>query len=486
MSLKIEKPTTNPNYWKPLLVVLVIAAVWVLWPRFAPAPSTPLAFVIAGFEGDVSIYDLESRSWRVPKRGEEFKASQRLKTGADGIINFKVDNEIMLRLKENSELENKESRLVGSQEVYKLFLDQGVLFGVTAKPFDRKQAMRKAVFQIVAPDFIASVHGAIFRIQATSSKEPVNKVGVLRGSVEVKTPSLLNFKEGLLIRAHERVNVIDGAVQPVTKISREEWGLMKESYELIERTAGTEAVQMDLSKKAGNFFNYVFDHGSFYTPKIGYAGREFYKDPDTGDVYLETEYDVFPTNSVSGAYFKVRNFDASKFSGLSLEVCRKSDEGAPDSFSIELKSKGNVLRRYAPRGFKNSWQVMQFDFHAKKTMFLDEIVFCFMNVRVGEAKKGILEIRHINLTPLPPPSQNPPMRAAPQNVAKKPVALIPPASPKPVPQHITAAPSKKAIPVIPIMSLQSLEQKVVSPAAAKSSTEKSEAEKRSTSTKAPQ
>ena len=44
---------------------------------------------------------------------------------------------------------------------------------------------------------------------------------------------------------------------------------------------------------------------------------------------------------------------------------------------------------------------MEFDFHATKSMIVNEVVFVFTNARVGEAKKGMLEFRNINLIPLP-------------------------------------------------------------------------------------
>ncbi|MBI4711554.1 MAG: hypothetical protein HY767_03725, partial [Candidatus Omnitrophica bacterium] len=176
----------------------------------------------------------------------------------------------------------------------------------------------------------------------------------------------------------------------------------KETYELLAKSAAMEAEQINLSKLAGNFFDVVFDHGTFFTPKIGYAGREFFKDPDLGQVLLETEYDVFPAGSFCGVYIKTRDFDISKYAGLSFEIRRKGEEGVPESFFIELKSRGNVVRRFAPRNFEKDWKPIEFDFHANKSIVVNEVVFVFTNARVGEAKKGMLEFRNINLIPLPP------------------------------------------------------------------------------------
>jgi len=373
-----------------------------LWSRFAPRPYVPLAFEILGFEGDAQIYDLQSHSWRAPKRGEPFTTSQKLKTGPDGVVNLQVENQIMLRLKENAELLNRESKSQGQREIYKLHLEKGALLGATTKEFDRKVNSGKAVFFVVTtPNSIVTPSGAVFRILAgRSSKEDM--VGVLRGSVELAPSSFFFQKKGVRIRGLEMANLVNGVVQAPQRVRTEEWQAMKESYELLTKSAAMEAEQINLSKLAGNFFDVVFDHGTFFTPKIGYAGREFFKDPDLGQVLLETEYDVFPAGSFCGVYIKTRDFDISKYAGLSFEIRRKGEEGVPESFFIELKSRGNVVRRFAPRNFEKDWKPIEFDFHANKSIVVNEVVFVFTNARVGEAKKGMLEFRNINLIPLPP------------------------------------------------------------------------------------
>jgi hypothetical protein len=446
MSVYVEKPKSM-NFWKPLIAIIVIAGALLLWTLFAPRASTPLAFEILGFEGDTQIYDLHSRSWRAPKRGEEFSTAQELKTGTDGLVNFQVAGEIRMRLKENSLLKNEASRKIGDQEIFRLRLSNGILLGATTRQFDRKQRMQNAILEVLTRDYVAKIHGAIFRVQATGA---LNTVGVLRGFVEVSKPGLFFRNGGIRIRGLEETSVTGGVIQPAAKVSTEAWGAMKESYELLEKTASTEAEQIDLSKSSGNFFNYVFDHGTFYTPKAGYVNREFFKDPDSGQVFLETEYDVFPTGSVCGVYIKTRDFDIAKFSGLSFEVRRNLEEGVPDSFFIEFKSKGNVVRRFAPKTFERSWKTLEFDFHAKKTVMVNEVVFVFTNARVGEAKKGVLEFRNINLIPLSAaapsalkseatPAVMPAQSAAPSAPASKNAAPLAVASAQPV---ASVAPAK--------------------------------------------
>ncbi len=397
MIADVAKPKFT-SLWKPLAIILLIAGALILWSLFAPRPSTPLAFEILGFEGDVQIYDLQSHAWRAPKRGEEFASSQELKTGADGLVNFQFPDEIRMRLKENSSLKNESSRLFGKTEVFKLRLTEGVLLGATTRQFERKQKTDNSVLEILTRDYVATIHGAIFRVQSSVHG---NKVGVLRGFVEVSKPGIFFRNQGVRIRGLEETSVEKGIVQPAVRVTPAAWGLMKESYELLEKTAVTEAQQIDLSRNAGSFFKYVFDHGTFYTPKVGYANRDFFKDPDSGQVFLETEYDVFPTGSFAGVYIKTRDFDIAKFQGLAFEVRKNPEEGAPDSFFIELKSKGNVVRRFAPKTFERNWKLMEFDFHANKSIVVNEVVFVFTNVRAGESKKGVLEFRNMDLIPLP-------------------------------------------------------------------------------------
>ena len=92
-------------------------------------------------------------------------------------------------------------------------------------------------------------------------------------------------------------------------------------------------------------------------------------------------------------YIKTRDFDISKYEGLIFDARRKGDEGFPDSFFIELKSKGSVLRKYSARGFLREWTPVDFKFNAQKPTLINEVVFVFTNERVGESKKGVLGIQ---------------------------------------------------------------------------------------------
>ncbi len=398
--MRIEKPKAKIPWAIVLLTLLIVVCAVIFVPLFAVKPPVPSPLEITSFEGDVQVYDVQTHAWRVPKRGEEFHMGQKLKTGSDGIANLQVPDRLFFRLKENSELWNQKPSLFDKEKVYKLFLGKGVLFGATQKEFDRKAAEKKEHLQVLTPELLVIVRGAIFRIEASSQ----HWVGVLRGAVEVKKAGFFSrWSPGSRIRGLERIGVKDHKIQPVQKVSKDEWGEIKEAYELLAKTAVMEAEQIDLSKQAGTLFNFIFDHGTFFTPKIGYAGREFFKDPETGKIILDVEYDVFPKGSFDGVYMKTRNFDAAKYASLSMEIRRNAEEGVPDSFYIEMKSKGNVVRRFSPRGFERNWKPFQFDFHANRETLITEIAFVFTNERVGEAKKGMLQLRDMNLIPLPEP-----------------------------------------------------------------------------------
>lgn len=449
MKVYVEKPKKS---FLPLYIILgailVIGACFFLLSLFSQKPSSPLSWEIVSFDGDAQVMSYPDRTWHAPVRGEELREGQKLKTGTNGVVNFRVEDKIMLRLKENAELLNKNCRIQDQKDIYKLHFNKGILLGATTREFDREVASGAATFSVTTPRSIVTPYGAIFRILVSGAGGLAeDRVGVLRGSVEMMPVSFLFPKQGVRIRGLERADLVDGTVQDVKKVSPDEWQEMKEAYELLEKSAAMEAQQIDLAKEAGSFFQkVVFDHGTFFTPKSGYAGREFFKDPDSGAVLLEMEYDVYPPGSFVGVYTKTRNFDASLYDGLTFDVRRKDEEGFPDSFSIELKSKGNVARRSAARGFKKDWTPVEFKFSASKATPVSEVVFVFTNDRVGEAKKGVLEFRHFNLTPKkePPPAPKPaaqPAQTAPQPTPAPAAQFAVPVQPKP---QTTAAPKKSS------------------------------------------
>jgi len=156
-------------------------------------------------------------------------------------------------------------------------------------------------------------------------------------------------------------------------------------------------MQLDLSKQIGSFFDFVFDHGTFYTPKVGYSGREFFKDEDSGEVFLEIEYDVFTRGSFAGMYIKTRNLDLSGYDTLEFEMRRVEGEGFPQSIRIELKSKTGIARAFAAKMPKPAWEKVSFPLHVRNETLMTEMAFVFLHDRVGEDKKGAVQFRRMHL-----------------------------------------------------------------------------------------
>jgi len=234
------------------------------------------------------------------------------------------------------------------------------------------------------------------------------QIGVLEGHVTTSPAASLNPKL-VTIGALKKVELEKAKnIQEPVPVTEEEWSQLREAYELVDRGAAFEARQMDLSKEAGGFFQSVFDHGTFYSPRIGFSEREFIKEKD-GKVYFQAGYDVFPRAAVVGVYFKIRNLDLSKFDALEFEARRSPDEHFPDSFRIELKSKTATVRGYAQRNFEPDWKTVRLPFQAGKSLPISEMVFVFTNETAGVDKKGALQFRNFTLIPLSKSAQSKPV-----------------------------------------------------------------------------
>jgi hypothetical protein len=226
------------------------------------------------------------------------------------------------------------------------------------------------------------------------------RVGVLKGNLHVDSGPFFK-RETASVKPLEYIDAEKGLPlgKPV-RVTREYWNQLKEAYELCATSAEAEAVQLDLSKHAGTFFKYVFDHGTFYTPKIGFARREFVKDDASGDVYFELEYDVFPKGSYVGMYTKARDFDLSQFKAFEFEVRTIPDEGFPESLRIEVKSGTNIVKVFQPFGFTPTWQKISIPIHYEKATPINEVTIVILNEKAGENKKGILHFKRFNVIPL--------------------------------------------------------------------------------------
>lgn len=399
--ITIEKPgyagKKKGGTFALVFIVLVLCAAFIAAYYHYAVPVTPVEDLqIESVGGEVLYQAASGGGWQQAEPGAAVKMGDKLKTGAEAEVNFGLPERLKIRLKPDSEFVYQGPGFFEKQPAMRLRLDQGVMFVATLKAFQKKP------FEIITPHFKTHTRSGYFRV-AVDKASGATHVGLMRGSAEVHKNELFNSK-GLAIKGLETISAEKNkAANAPARVTREEWKQMNEVYDLILKSDENEAVQLDLSKSAGSFFDYVFDHGTFYTPKFGYCGREFFKDPDTGQVYMEMEYDVFPLGTFSGAYIKVRDADLKDFSALEFEMRRVDDEGYPESIRIELKSSSNTVRAFAAKLPKQQWHKMTFPLHVRTTTPLNEVTFVFMHDRVGEFKRGAVQLRNINLIKNPEP-----------------------------------------------------------------------------------
>lgn len=389
--LKIEKPKKNKSSGpiKGLLIVLllfvVVAGVYALIPA---NPLPPLE--VENFSGDVEIYNRSSRSWEKIARGQYIQMGDKLRSGKDGEVNLELPGEIRVRVKQNSEFGFLGPKPYDKNPYMRLNLEDGEMLIATQKGFTDEK------MDFVTPHSVVQTSGGYFRVEANDETNK-SSVGLMRGKAQVRKNEFLN-EDWVEIKGLETLEVDDtGIVKNPTRVTRDEWNLLREIYELTIKSAASEAEQLDISKEAGTFFNYVFDHGTFYTPKLGYAGRDFFKEESSGETLLEVEYDVFPRGSFVGVYIKTRELNLMDYDFLELETRRVEDEGSPLNVKIELKSKSNVVRSFAIKQPQIKWEKQVFPLRVKKETLSNEMTLVFIHDRVGEDKKGALQLRNINL-----------------------------------------------------------------------------------------
>ncbi len=395
--ITIEKSSkTNPILPVLIIFLLIIAgtAGYIL-----NRPVNLPGYEISNFVGKAEVFSKTKNSWVPLERGASLGLGDKIRTTADSEVDLRSGDEIVVRLKANSELQGIRPDLFSKVTYLPLELKKGTLFGATDKSFKDKNGN----FEVATPVVVAAVRGTLFEVSAGDSNEH-SQVSVLRGRAEVRNRSFLNFSPAVVVVEDvHKVESINGALSKPVKIGRDEWNEIKEAYELIQHSAAFEAKQIDLSKKAGNFFDFTFDHGTFFTEKFGYAGREFIEDPKDKSVYFEIEYDVFPIGSTVGMYIKTRGLDISKYGGLQFEVRKNPDQDTvPAAFRMEFKFKSQTQRATSPKVFKNEWQPFQILFRASKPTPVTEVTLVFSHEQVGEYKKGLVQLRKFELLPLDP------------------------------------------------------------------------------------
>lgn len=336
-------------------------------------------------------------TWVPVKFGQILKTGHRLRAGpGDGFAEFQIEDFARLRLKGNSEVEILPSRLIDSVAAQPLSLRQGTLLVWTGASKEKKPV------QILVAGTTAQVEQGALLAQADSGGKAW--LGVLRGSAEISGGLLGSERKKVSSSSKAEISpgTFGGRDLKISKISKEEWNQMQEAYELFQKQAAEEAEQLDLSKEAGDFFQYVFDHGTFSTPRMGFANREFIKNPSTGEVYLEAEYDVFPVGSYVGVYMKCRNLDLAKLGALKFKARRVFGSSYPESMKIEFKAKSGIVRAFVLRHLRSDWEEVIFPLNVRTPTLITEVVLLFTNEKVGIDKTGKIALKDFSLVAAEP------------------------------------------------------------------------------------
>jgi len=404
--MRIEKPSTPTALSKKIagFILIAILSGFFFWLYTASqnksayeqaaamkAESSLPPLEISNFTGVPEVYSKAEKKWVPLKRGVLFAWGDRIRTNADSEVDLRASDQVVMRLKANSEAERKTPTSKEDINHYKIHLVRGLILGAT----ERKAETEKWL-QVSTPAVVASIRGTVFAISAEDGNVNKSWVGVLSGTVEVTGQAK---KDQVTVQALQRTQIQgDGTLSKPTRVSSEQWNSMKEAYELVETSAEDEAQQLDLSHEAGGIFTHVFDHGTFFTPKVGYAKRHFHKMED-GAIVLDVDYDVFPSGSFVGMYMKLRDVDVSAYEALQMKVRRTPGQAHPEAFRIEVKSKGQTLRAFSPKFFKQEWQTMQFPLRTETKSPISEITFVFSHAQAGENTRGSLRFSDVKLIP---------------------------------------------------------------------------------------
>ena len=356
------------------LVPAIILGASLLLFLFSSSAHFAYPFELGRFSGTAEIYSHKTKQWTTVTRRSHRQiilyAKDRIRTLSDSDLDFRIPNALDLRLKASSEMELMKTRY---DEELKFKLIKGGLLGMTDDQFGNRK------LEVTTPRFNAMIQNqGSFLIQTGKAD---SSAAALSGQIIVKAP---RSRKAVLIKPLEILTQDDkNAPFKAKRVNYQEWKTVGEVRDLTVVTAEKVAEQIDLRKKAGTLFKYVFDEGVFFKPNWGYAEREFYEDSESKQVMLRIDYDVFPQNSFSGMYFKTRDLDLSKVHRISFDVKSDSQKPIPSQFRIELKDQLATVRGFSVKPISKEWKHYTFEFNAPKPVSVGEVVFVFENSRIG-------------------------------------------------------------------------------------------------------
>ncbi len=434
--MRIQPPREKANIVAPLFVALLVLtalAAGLITLLYSQKPANVPAFEVQSFAGKTEISQ-DSQAWVVPARGESLKVNGWARTGADGEMDLLFGKSTFIRVKENTQFQIEPPQIFSKAEA-RLHLEKGTVLIATENdtvqvsvPGTNYKGENQGFFYDLAAKFFATSQGGTFLV-SSSPETGKAQVSVLQGEVNIQPGIPLTTTP---VKALEMLQA-EGQNSQKSPLSEKEWGNVREAYEIQPRSAVNEAAQLDLSKRSGDFFGYVFDHGTFYQDKWGWCMREFIAPEEVNEpTYLETNYDVFPKGSWVGLYFKTRDLDLSKFKGFRLEVKKAPGKDSPDAVRVEFKSRYQIVRAFAIKMVKEKWETADFNFQFSKETPISEVTFIFSNDKVGAHKTGGIQMRNFSLIPADVKPAEPAAAPAPAvEPVKAAVPVAEPAAPAP-------------------------------------------------------
>lgn len=400
--MKIQAPSKQKNLFAPFFLALLILAAFgagLLALLYGQAPAAVPTFEIQTFAGKAEI-SLDGTAWLAPNRGENLSAGNWIGTGPEGEMDLSFGKNTFVRVKENSRVQIQPPQ-VFSKGLGRIHLEKGTVL-VSSQDDDlqvsvpgRATAKNQGFLYDFFAKFVVSAQNATFLATAVPEKGSY-QVSVLQGQVQVHPgiPYTSTAVKGL--------EMVQGGGLKKNAISETEWVKVREAYEITPVSAAKEAAQINLSKKAGNLFNYIFDHGVFYQEKWGWANREFVEPEEAGEpVYLQTDYDVFPKGSWVGVYLKTRNLDLSKVKSFSVDARRAPGKNYPDYIRLEFKTKFTIVRTFALKMVREDWQTYTFPVTFSKETPITEVTVIFTNDKVGPNKTGSVQLKNFHAESAP-------------------------------------------------------------------------------------
>ncbi len=401
--MKIQAPSkTSKNILGPIFLALIalsaIGAI-LITALYSQTSSLTTLFEVQSYAGKVEV-SKDGSVWAAPSPGQALELYSWVKTGPNGEMDMRFGKATFARVKENAlfQIQNPQ---VFAKAAIRVHLEKGTLL-VLNRADEIEISTPRALggktnegffYDLTSIKFVTSSQNATYLVSSNPEKSDY-EVSVLRGEVTVR-PGI----------PYKTINL--GALESIAgggldkkAISEAAWKRGREAYELNPKSAANEAAQIDLAKKSGNFFEYVFDHGTFYQEKWGWCTREFIvPDAVNEPVYLEAGYDVFPKGSWVGIYFKTRNLNMAKFKALKIDARRVSEKAYPEYIRIELKSRYQVVRSFAIKMLRDDWQTVEFPFSFNKETPITEVTMLFSNDKVGDNKSGAAAFKNFVLVP---------------------------------------------------------------------------------------